>query len=112
MCVANSEGVSRSAMSTSDISLDLSSASSDSSDEEYRLAEKEWQESLAQIHQLISLVLLPWIGKYLGRRWSYWGQYAILLSLLVFSMFCTAYARYTRLGWGMPFFTGERPRTI
>ena len=41
------------------------------SDEEDRLLEQEWQESLQQLQQLFSIVLLPWMGKWLGRRWSY-----------------------------------------
>ena len=58
-------------------SLDTISVSSDGSydsDEEDRLLEQEWQESLEQLQQLFSIVLLPWLGKWLGRRWSYWGM--------------------------------------
>lgn len=58
-------------------SLDTISVSSDASydsDEEDRLLEQEWQESLEQLQQLFSIVLLPWFGKWLGRRWSYWGM--------------------------------------
>lgn len=64
-------------MPKSEGSLDFSSASSDSSydsEEEYRLAQQEWEESLNQLQQLISVVLMPFIGKWLGRRWSYWGK--------------------------------------
>lgn len=42
-------------------------------DEDARLAEEEWQESLVQLQQLVSFVLLPYLGKFLGRRWSHWG---------------------------------------
>ncbi|KAI0756709.1 hypothetical protein C8Q80DRAFT_1264732 [Daedaleopsis nitida] len=73
-------------------SLDTVSVSSDDSydsDEEERLLELEWQESLEQLKQLFSIVLLPWVGKWLGRRWSYW-----------------AYARYVR--FGKTFFLGEK----
>lgn len=58
-----------------DVSDDLSSVSSYDSDEEYRLAQREWEESLQQLQQLVSIVLLPTIGKFLGRRWAMWGQY-------------------------------------
>ncbi|EGO05205.1 hypothetical protein SERLA73DRAFT_29095, partial [Serpula lacrymans var. lacrymans S7.3] len=71
-------------------SLDLSSASSDfsyDSDEEYRLAQKEWNESLEELQQLVLVLLLPWVGKWMGRRSSYW-----------------AYDRYLRLGLGKSFF--------
>lgn len=63
-------------MPRSEASLDdLSSAVSfDSEDEEYRLAQQEWEESLQQLQQLLSIVVMPFFGKWLGRRWSYWGQ--------------------------------------
>ncbi|KAI0660376.1 hypothetical protein C8Q70DRAFT_1052953 [Cubamyces menziesii] len=76
-------------------SLDTISVSSDASsydsDEEDRLAEQEWQESLQQLQQLFAIVLLPYLGKFLGRRWSHW-----------------AYARYVRLGLGKSFFLGDQ----
>ena len=101
-------------------SLDTISNSSDDSydeDEDDRLAEIEWQESLQQLRQLLSIVLLPYLGKWLGRRWSYWGTYKpppsiaatssppSLISHLTKSQ---AYARYVRLGLGKSFFLGER----
>ncbi|KAI0331973.1 hypothetical protein GY45DRAFT_1344971 [Cubamyces sp. BRFM 1775] len=76
-------------------SLDTISVSSDASsydeDEEDRLAEQEWQESLQQLQQLFAIVLLPYLGKFIGRKWSHW-----------------AYARYVRLGLGKSFFLGEQ----
>lgn len=68
-------------MARSVISLD-STASSDGSldsDDEYQLAQQEWEESLAQLTQLVSIVLMPYFGKWLGRRWSYWGELAFFL---------------------------------
>ncbi|KAI5123778.1 hypothetical protein M0805_000367 [Coniferiporia weirii] len=65
-------------------------SSSSSSDEELRLAQQEWEENLQQLQLLVSVVLLPYVGKWLGRRWAH-----------------TAYARYTRLGWGRAFLFGE-----
>ena len=51
-----------------------SEASYDSDvEEQNRLAEQEWEESMEQLRQLVSIVLLPFLGKWLGRRWSYWG---------------------------------------
>jgi len=62
-------------MPSSELSLDdLSSESSYDSDDEYLLAQQEWEESLDQLRQLFSAVLLPLVGKWMGRRWSYWGQ--------------------------------------
>lgn len=53
---------------------DLSSETSYDEEEDYRLAQQEWEESLQQLHQLLTVVLMPFVGKWLGRRWSYWGQ--------------------------------------
>ena len=43
-------------------------------EEQNRLVEQQdWDESVEQLRQLVSIVLLPFLGKWLGRRWSYWG---------------------------------------
>ncbi|KAJ7225630.1 hypothetical protein GGX14DRAFT_349555 [Mycena pura] len=68
---------------------DVSSQASYDSDEDLRLAQQEWEESLHQLQQLFSIVLLPFLGKWLGRRWSQW-----------------AFARYLRLGLGKAFLWG------
>ncbi|KAJ5766893.1 uncharacterized protein N7511_004509 [Penicillium nucicola] len=47
---------------------DLDTLSDDFSD-----AEAEWQESIEQLELLLSMVLVPFIGKYLGRRCAYWS---------------------------------------
>lgn len=68
-------------MPISEESLSISSSSSDASydsDEEYKQAQKEWEESLEQLQQLVSVVLLPFFGKWLGRKTSYWGVSYIL----------------------------------
>ncbi|KAH7912609.1 hypothetical protein BJ138DRAFT_1004108 [Hygrophoropsis aurantiaca] len=77
-------------MPESEASLDLSISSYDS-DEEFRLAQKEWNESLEELQQLAFVLLMPWAGKYLGRRCSYW-----------------LYDRYTRIGLGKSFFIGQK----
>jgi hypothetical protein len=46
------------------------------SDEEYALAQREWEESMEQLQQLVSIVVFPFLGRYLGRRWSFWRTYA------------------------------------
>jgi hypothetical protein len=65
-------------MPSSTVSLDEISISSYDS-EDYRLAQQEWEESLQQLQQLFSLVLLPTLGKFLGRRWSYWRKYSLVV---------------------------------
>lgn len=65
----------------SDVSLDgLSDASYDSDD--YQLAQQEWEESIQQLQQLVSMVLLPVVGKYLGRKWSYWCKHSPTLKII------------------------------
>jgi hypothetical protein len=44
------------------------------SEEEYLLAQQEWEESIEQLQQLVSFVLLPFVGRYFGRKLSYWGE--------------------------------------
>ena len=61
-------------MPKSVVSIDSFISSDDSDDEEHRLAQQEWEESLEQLAQIVSVVLLPFLGKWLGRRWSYWGE--------------------------------------
>lgn len=36
-------------------------------------AEREWKESLQQLELVVSMVLVPYIGKYFGRKFAYWG---------------------------------------
>lgn len=36
-------------------------------------AEAEWQESLQQLEHLVTLVVVPFLGKYVGRRCAYWA---------------------------------------
>jgi Mitochondrial import 2 len=93
-------------MPRSEASLDdISSDTSYDADEDYRLAQQEWEESLQQLHQLLTVVLMPFLGKWLGRRWSYWGQPSLcnLLPLFLTSA-SKAYARYLQLGLGKSFF--------
>lgn len=67
-------------------SLDTASSSSDysydSDDEEYRLALQEWEESVEQLQQLLSIVIFPYLGRWIGRKWSYWGGSCMLLVIL------------------------------
>ncbi|EPQ32197.1 uncharacterized protein PFL1_00394 [Pseudozyma flocculosa PF-1] len=51
------------------------------SEEERRLAQLEWDEGIRQLQLTVQVLLCPFLGKYLGRQWSYW-----------------AFARYRRFG--------------
>ncbi|KAL5113923.1 hypothetical protein ACEQ8H_008206 [Pleosporales sp. CAS-2024a] len=49
-------------------------SSVDDDDDEYVSdAEREWRESLQQMELLLTMVLVPYIGKYFGRKCAYWG---------------------------------------
>jgi len=65
---------------------DIDSEASYDSEEEYRLAQQEWEESMKQLQQLVSLVALPMFGKFLGRQWSYWRAFGIPLAVLLSSL--------------------------
>jgi Mitochondrial import 2 len=52
-------------------SLDSDSESDGGSD--YSDAEREWRESLQQLELLLSMVVIPYLGKYVGRKCAYWG---------------------------------------
>lgn len=36
-------------------------------------AEREWKESLQQLEMLLTMVIVPYAGKYFGRKFAYWG---------------------------------------
>lgn len=55
-------------------SLPSSSTSSSVDEEEYVSdAEREWRESLQQLELLLTMVMVPYLGKYFGRKCAYWG---------------------------------------
>ncbi|KIY50576.1 hypothetical protein FISHEDRAFT_20196, partial [Fistulina hepatica ATCC 64428] len=56
--------------------IDAGSERSLDSDDSYLQAQQEWEESLRQLTQLFSMVLMPLLGRLLGRRWSYWSSLA------------------------------------
>jgi hypothetical protein len=74
----NSESFIEPPMSSSDAneidSLPSSPTASSVDDDEYISdAEREWRESLQQMELLLTMVLVPYIGKYFGRKCAYWG---------------------------------------
>lgn len=50
---------------------------SDSSDYDESDADAEWRESLQQLELLLTMVLVPYVGKYFGRKCAYWGKLGI-----------------------------------
>lgn len=49
------------------------------SDDDDSDAEEEWRESIEQLELLLSMVLVPFMGKYLGRKCAYWSMRQIIL---------------------------------
>jgi len=47
---------------------------SDDSDYDDSDADAEWRESLQQLELLLTMVLVPYVGKYFGRKCAYWGK--------------------------------------
>ena len=39
-------------------------------------AEREWKESLQQLELLLTMVVVPYLGKYFGRKAAYYGEFA------------------------------------
>lgn len=80
-----------------------------SEDDELRRVQEEWDESVAQLQLLVSVVAMPVFGKWLGRRWSQWGKCSptnMLESRSESSLHILAYARYLQLGLTRSFFVG------
>ncbi|ODN79610.1 hypothetical protein L202_03553 [Cryptococcus amylolentus CBS 6039] len=69
---------------------DIDSGSDISSDDESELdamIQEEWEESLRQFEVVVSIVVIPYFGKWFGRKWAFW-----------------AYERYQTIGIGKAFF--------
>lgn len=52
----------------------FSDTSSDISGYNESDAQAEWEESLQQIQDVLVLIIVPYLGKYLGRRFAYYGE--------------------------------------
>ncbi|EPS36143.1 hypothetical protein H072_10241 [Dactylellina haptotyla CBS 200.50] len=62
-----------SALSSSD-NNDVESIGSESTERDVDSdAELEWQESMKQLEMLLTMVLIPFAGKWLGRRCAFWA---------------------------------------
>lgn len=60
--------------STDEDNDDASSTSSFDQDEQSALIQAEWEESMRQLEMIISIVLVPFFGKWWGRKWAFWGE--------------------------------------
>ncbi|KAK4458040.1 hypothetical protein QBC42DRAFT_277663 [Cladorrhinum samala] len=43
------------------------------SDDDESDAQKEWEESLEQLQLLLTMIIMPFAGKYFGRKFAYWS---------------------------------------
>ena len=76
------------------------------------MIQEEWEESLRQLEVVLSIVIIPFFGKWYGRRFSYWGGCSAFLwsPCLTISYECcradnsAAFARWQRLGLTRAFF--------
>ncbi|KAI0424789.1 hypothetical protein F5Y09DRAFT_323471 [Xylaria sp. FL1042] len=50
-----------------------STESFDSDDSDDYDAQKEWEQSLEQLQLLLTMILVPFAGKYFGRKFAYWS---------------------------------------
>ncbi|KXJ87651.1 hypothetical protein Micbo1qcDRAFT_207853 [Microdochium bolleyi] len=53
-------------------SLPSSSTESFESDDDFD-AQKEWEASLEQLQLLLTMIIVPFAGKYFGRKFAYWS---------------------------------------
>ncbi|KAL9113753.1 MAG: hypothetical protein Q9227_002198 [Pyrenula ochraceoflavens] len=57
-----------SSQSDSDTDVTISGSDVEESD-----AEREWRESIQQLELLLNMVVVPLLGKMVGRKFAYWG---------------------------------------
>jgi hypothetical protein len=71
-------------LSSSDESFD--------SEDQSALIQEEWEESMRQIEAVLSVIILPFFGKWWGRRFAFWGGSHVDAA-------DPAYDRYKLFGW-------------
>ncbi|KAG6001098.1 hypothetical protein E4U54_001181 [Claviceps lovelessii] len=49
------------------------SSSSDTYSDADSDAQAEWERSLEQLQLLLTMMIVPWMGKYFGRKFAYWS---------------------------------------
>jgi hypothetical protein len=55
-------------------SLPSDSSNSDIFSEADSEAQEEWERSLEQVQLLLTMILVPWVGKLFGRKFAYWSR--------------------------------------
>lgn len=67
-------------------SLPSDDTSSDIFSEADSEAQEEWDRSLEQVQLLLTMILVPWIGKLFGRKFAYWSECCLGNLLVLFSL--------------------------
>lgn len=60
-------------------SLPSSIDSSDLDSEDQSDAQVEWEASLQQLEMVLTMVIVPYAGKYFGRKFAYWSRLFVLI---------------------------------
>lgn len=47
------------------------------SDDDIDEAQEEWERSLEQLQMLLTMILIPFAGKYFGRKFAYWSELSL-----------------------------------
>ncbi len=68
-------------------SLPSSSTESFESDDDDYDAQKEWEQSLEQLQLLLTMIIVPFAGKYFGRKFAYWSTSALDSATIQFYVF-------------------------
>lgn len=87
--------------SSSDDDVDSlpSEATTESLDYDENEAEREWRESLQQLELLLTMVVVPYLGKYFGRKCAYWGTWRNALGRAT-QLIATGWAKF--MEWKYP----------
>jgi len=59
-------------------------SSEDDDDDDLSDAQREWEASLEQLQLLLTMVVVPFAGKFLGRKFAYWSEFHPPISFLLF----------------------------
>lgn len=59
-------------------SISSSALDSDSDDDDVDEAQEEWERSLEQLQMLLTMIMIPFAGKYFGRKFAYWSEFVFL----------------------------------
>lgn len=92
-----------SSFGTADSDVDSGSDSGDTDAELDAIVQEEWEESLRQMEVVISIIVIPYFGKWFGRQWAFWGTSRRQQCMIELTS-RAAYERYQQIGLGRTFF--------